>query len=242
MGGVGATAAAGSSDGSATPHLPSLAEQLSYMHLPRPFKNPGYNKNVNRRAKNMKAIISQERERERAERERRRVLGKSGGGGEGGDAEAMDVEPTDGVSLDALAEEVPTCNVDPFPVPQLTLTRTLDTSIEAPPSIWPPKHYCDITGLEVRTPPLLFLSTTHPRTSTGSIHRPIHWSPIPRQEHIRCRQRPRKPFPRSLATRSHSTEHKHRKRLSLSSRSQYSSQIIRNDLYNNNSPRITTIL
>lgn len=163
VGGVGATAAAGSSDGSATPHLPSLAEQLSYMHLPRPFKNPGYNKNVNRRAKNMKAIISQERERERAERERRRVLGKSGGGGEGGDAEAMDVEPTDGVSLDALAEEVPTCNVDPFPVPQLTLTRTLDTSIEAPPSIWPPKHYCDITGLEVR-----------PRPFSSSSLRPTH--------------------------------------------------------------------
>jgi len=87
----------------------------------------------------MKAIISQERERERAERERRRVLGKSGsggggGGGEGGggeDAEAMNVEPVDGVSLDALAEEVPTY-----------------TSIEAPLSIWPPKHYCDITGLE----------------------------------------------------------------------------------------------
>jgi hypothetical protein len=48
------------------------------MHLPRPFKNPAYNKNVNRRAKNMKAIISQEREREKAERERRRLL-KAGG-------------------------------------------------------------------------------------------------------------------------------------------------------------------
>jgi INO80 complex subunit C len=141
------------------------------MHLPRPFKNPGYNKNVNRRAKNMKAIISQERERERAERERRRVLGKSGsggggGGGEGGggeDAEAMNVEPVDGVSLDALAEEVPTCNVYPFPAPQLTLTRAPDTSIEAPLSIWPPKHYCDITGLEVRSRPFSSSLPTHTR-------------------------------------------------------------------------------
>ena len=24
-----------------------------------------------------------------------------------------------------------------------------DTSIEAPPSVWPQKHYCGITGLEV---------------------------------------------------------------------------------------------
>jgi hypothetical protein len=44
------------------------------MHIPRPFKNPQYNKNVNRRAKNLKAVLSQERERERAERERRRLL------------------------------------------------------------------------------------------------------------------------------------------------------------------------
>ncbi|KAF8701377.1 hypothetical protein AX14_008858 [Amanita brunnescens Koide BX004] len=77
------------------------------MHLPRPFKNPAYSKNVNRRAKNMKAIISQERERER-----RRAAA---------DAMAVDDEPGD----------VPTY-----------------TSIEAPPSVWPPQHYCDITGLE----------------------------------------------------------------------------------------------
>lgn len=51
----------------------SLAEQLSYLHSPRPFKNPNYTKNVNRRAKNLKNVLSQERERERAERERRRV-------------------------------------------------------------------------------------------------------------------------------------------------------------------------
>lgn len=100
------------SDGSATPHLPSLAEQLSYMHLPRPFKNPAYNKNVNRRAKNMKAIISQEREREKAERERRRLL-RAGGpqpspltSGTPAEIGASDAQAqgVDGMDVDAGAE------------------------------------------------------------------------------------------------------------------------------------------
>ncbi|KAJ3576834.1 hypothetical protein NP233_g177 [Leucocoprinus birnbaumii] len=60
------------SDGTATPYTPSLAEQLSYLHLPKPFKNPNYTKNVNRRVKNLKTILGQEREREKNERERRR--------------------------------------------------------------------------------------------------------------------------------------------------------------------------
>ena len=33
-----------------------------------------------------------------------------------------------------------------------------DTSIEAPPSVWPQKHYCDITGLEVGPMPLFAFS------------------------------------------------------------------------------------
>jgi len=51
----------------------SLATQLSYLHHPRPFKNPNYTKNVNRRAKNLKTVLGQEREREKAEREARRL-------------------------------------------------------------------------------------------------------------------------------------------------------------------------
>jgi len=101
-------------DGTATPQSPSLAEQFSYLHSPRPFKNPNYTKNVHRRAKNLKTLLGQERERERAERERRRLERVEGGG--------MDVDEED---------EVPTY-----------------TSIEAPPSLMPQKHYCDITGLE----------------------------------------------------------------------------------------------
>lgn len=32
----------------------------------------------------------------------------------------------------------------------LRLTTISDASIEAPPSLMPQRHYCDITGLEVR--------------------------------------------------------------------------------------------
>ncbi|KAF5391129.1 hypothetical protein D9757_003020 [Collybiopsis confluens] len=95
-------------DGTSTPQGPSLAEQMSYGHLPRPFKNPEYTKNINRRAKNLKNILGQERERERTERERKKA--------------------EDAMELD---EEIPTY-----------------LSIEAPPSVLPQKHYCDITGLE----------------------------------------------------------------------------------------------
>ncbi|KAL0577744.1 chromatin-remodeling complex subunit ies6 [Marasmius crinis-equi] len=105
----------GASDGTSTPLTPSLAERLSYLHEPRPFKNPNYTKNVNRRAKNLKNVLTQERERERAERERR-LQEKAEGGG-------MDVDGED--------VEMPTY-----------------TSIEAPPSFLPQKHWCDITGLE----------------------------------------------------------------------------------------------
>ncbi|KAF8647437.1 hypothetical protein AX16_006713 [Volvariella volvacea WC 439] len=95
----------------------TLAEQLSYLHNPRPFKNPNYVKNINRRAKNLKNVLSQERERERQEREKRRQE----------KAEGMDVDGAPQVD----EEEVPTY-----------------LSIEAPPSVWPQRHYCDITGLE----------------------------------------------------------------------------------------------
>ncbi|KZV70561.1 hypothetical protein PENSPDRAFT_651434 [Peniophora sp. CONT] len=90
-----------------TPLPPSLGEKLSYAQAPRPFKNPQYTKNNGRRAKNVKAVLAQERERARAAAERMAVDGE---------------EP------------------DPDPLNYL--------SIEAPPSLIPARHYCDITGLE----------------------------------------------------------------------------------------------
>ncbi|PPQ72738.1 hypothetical protein CVT26_003024 [Gymnopilus dilepis] len=106
------------SDGTSTPVTPSLAVQLSYLHQPRPFKNPHYTKNVNRRAKNLKTVLGQERERERADREARRLKRE----------ELLKENPQ--AALD-FPEEVPTY-----------------TTIEAPPSVIPHKHLCDITGLE----------------------------------------------------------------------------------------------
>ncbi|KAI0079153.1 hypothetical protein K474DRAFT_1659448 [Panus rudis PR-1116 ss-1] len=101
------------------PSTPTLAEQLSYLHSPRPFKNPKYTKNANRRTKNLKTVLTQEREKERAERERRRQERE----------ERMDV---DGQGIDNTPEEeIPTYS-----------------SIEAPPSVLPPRRFCDITGLE----------------------------------------------------------------------------------------------
>ncbi|EKM53188.1 uncharacterized protein PHACADRAFT_124649 [Phanerochaete carnosa HHB-10118-sp] len=111
-------AAAAESDPSSPP-VPTLAEQLSYIHYPRPFKNPNYAKNVNRRTKNLKAVLTQERERERVERERKRQERE----------EKMDIDGT--AAGEELEEELPTYS-----------------SIEAPPSVLPQRKYCDITGLE----------------------------------------------------------------------------------------------
>ncbi|KAF4610116.1 hypothetical protein D9613_010397 [Agrocybe pediades] len=94
--------------------------QLSYLHHPRPFKNPNYTKNVNRRAKNLKNVLTAERERERAEREARRLERE----------EAAKANLNAAAVASDIPEEAPTY-----------------TTIEAPPLI-PHKHLCDITGLE----------------------------------------------------------------------------------------------
>lgn len=48
----------------------TLGESLSYLHLPRPFKNPYYTKNVNRRTKGLKFVLAGEREKIRQERDK----------------------------------------------------------------------------------------------------------------------------------------------------------------------------
>ncbi|KAG6336215.1 hypothetical protein ID866_2866 [Astraeus odoratus] len=122
----------------------TLAEQLSFLHSPRPFKNLSYTKNANRRTKNLKTVLTQERERERAERERRRQEKEEQ---ERAADDAMEVDTSNNVeneksdgkggSPSKLAEaEHPDEDVPTY------------TSIEAPPSLLPPRHYCDITGLE----------------------------------------------------------------------------------------------
>src|ERR1700728_2493619 len=76
----------------------TLAEQLSYLHAPRPFKNPNYVKNVNRRPKNLKAVLTQERERDRLWREQKKQE----------KLESMDVDG-EGPPEGTPEEDVPTC-------------------------------------------------------------------------------------------------------------------------------------
>jgi hypothetical protein len=52
------------------------------------------------------------------------------------------------MDVDGKEEEIPTCEVDSCKYLSANLL-SLDSTIEAPPSLWPQKHYCDITGLEV---------------------------------------------------------------------------------------------
>ncbi|EIW75863.1 hypothetical protein CONPUDRAFT_169115 [Coniophora puteana RWD-64-598 SS2] len=135
-------AAAQEAVATATPpgeYEPTLSEQLSYLQYARPFKNPNYTKGVGRRTKILKTVLGQERERERQERERKRLEREEKEAGEG-EAMDVDVKREEGEKAKAKAatpgvvvveEEVPTY-----------------LSIEAPPSLLPQRHYCDITGLE----------------------------------------------------------------------------------------------
>lgn len=114
-----------------------MGEQLSYLHAPRPFKNPNYTKNINRRTKNLKTVLSQERERERLERERIRTEKEE----RAANGDAMDV--------DVDEEESTSCAYILVYQQQHALKYWhVDAAIEAPPSFMPRGHYCDITGLE----------------------------------------------------------------------------------------------
>jgi hypothetical protein len=56
------------------------------------------------------------------------------------------------MDVDAEEDDLPSCVVSFLGclIRIVRLNRTVDTSIEAPPSFMPQRHYCDITGLEVR--------------------------------------------------------------------------------------------
>ena len=131
----------------------TLAEHLSLLHLPRPFKSTTYARNPTRRTKNLKNVLGQERERERAARERRRVAREERAAmavDPGGEAMHVDGDGDTGETRDDEEDDVPTCT---SPTPRRAPAHPpTDTSIEAPPSLLPPRHYCDITGLDVRPP------------------------------------------------------------------------------------------
>jgi INO80 complex subunit C len=68
------------------------------LSAPRPFKNPAYTKNASRRTKNLKAVLGQERERERLEREKRRAERE----------EAMDIDAAAAVGV-MVEDDMPSC-------------------------------------------------------------------------------------------------------------------------------------
>jgi hypothetical protein len=86
----------------------TLAEQLSYLHLPKPFKNPQYTKNINRRVKNLKTVLGQEREREKADRERRRQVPLDAGAQPPEETMEVDGETNRAKTVDE-DKEAPTC-------------------------------------------------------------------------------------------------------------------------------------
>jgi INO80 complex subunit C len=88
----------------------------------------------------LKTVLSQERERDRLDREKRR-------------AERMDVDGNGGVE----EEDIPTCEELGLLSHFFNRCFLSDLSIEAPPSVLPQRHYCDITGLEVGSLPSLLL-------------------------------------------------------------------------------------
>jgi INO80 complex subunit C len=129
-----------------TPQVPtSFAETLSYLHEPRPFKNPNYTKNHNRRAKTLKQVLNAERERVRVEREKLRMVleaeaeaaaSAATGEGNGEDGEKMEVDET--------PRNIPTMSAEERGMVEEDASYT---STEAAPSTRPHPHYCDITGL-----------------------------------------------------------------------------------------------
>lgn len=85
----------------------TLAESLSYLAYPRPFKNPSYTKNANRRTKNLKTVLTQERERERVEREKHRQARDDRMDIDSGDVKTE--EDQDEQTQAPVEEELPSC-------------------------------------------------------------------------------------------------------------------------------------
>ncbi|THH04913.1 hypothetical protein EW145_g5177 [Phellinidium pouzarii] len=139
-----------------TPQTPTLAESLSYLGYARPFKRASHPKGANRRTRNLRTVLTQERERERIERDRRRLereeaeLLEAAAAAEveanednaQGESEKMDVDGENDGGQRIVKEELKKL-ADEEDIPTYA-------SIEAPPSILPQKRYCDITGLESR--------------------------------------------------------------------------------------------
>ncbi|KEI36247.1 uncharacterized protein L969DRAFT_91087 [Mixia osmundae IAM 14324] len=122
--------------GSATPALPSLAEQLSYADDPRPFKNPHYKPSAQRRNKSLKQMLAAERDRYTLKGQKK-VLPAS-------TSMVVKLGGKKGSSQPDTARNSPDEEA-------ARLVRTEEyisyMNVEAPPSVLPAKKYCDLTGL-----------------------------------------------------------------------------------------------
>ncbi|KAH8928123.1 hypothetical protein BT69DRAFT_1277323 [Atractiella rhizophila] len=111
--------------GTPGPAVQSPAETLSYSGAPRPWKNPNFTKyqdsRNSRKNKNLKQILTQERERAAAIRAEREAKKNS----TAGEDVVMEDQEDGG---DWMCYH----------------------NYQAPPSLLPPKKYCDVTGLEAK--------------------------------------------------------------------------------------------
>ncbi|GAA5952333.1 hypothetical protein JCM3765_001945 [Sporobolomyces pararoseus] len=131
------------------------SEDLSYFSHPKPFKNPHYDRKLtgtisSKRNKTLKQILVLERERIDKVLESRKlaILGEDqgmqiDGQGEGGEEERQ------------LTEEEKEERRKKKERQELELMNAFSqvvsySSVEAPPSLLPPKKYCDVTGLEAK--------------------------------------------------------------------------------------------
>ncbi|MBW0469453.1 hypothetical protein O181_009168 [Austropuccinia psidii MF-1] len=133
--------------GSESPNTPSLAENLSYSMIPKPFKDEK-NKKGPRRNKTLKQILAAERLRAK----------------QVSDSLMKSNAPEDDVEMASAIDDQSVSNDQAQQLPQSASSRKSKKEalplfnpdvnynayivIEAPPSLIPPKKYCDITGLE----------------------------------------------------------------------------------------------
>lgn len=155
------------------PRPKSLADTLSYLHIPKPFKNSKYIRQGNKRNRSVKQLLAGDREREKAHHEQAK--------------QAMQIDQT------PAAEHVfCDCFFTPPTQFQPLIHRASDSSIEAPPSILPPSKYCDITGLHVSFSLPSYPYPLSKTTPQGAIHSSDRTITVPRHKHLFSNQIPGK--------------------------------------------------
>ncbi|GAA6006838.1 hypothetical protein JCM10207_009111 [Rhodosporidiobolus poonsookiae] len=148
------------------PSYPYTADQFNYFPSPRPFKNPYYTRGAStlgsKRNKQLKQILTLERERVDRVLERRKDEALRGVESElgpeemememDGEEEAKEGETDEQrKQREERKERREQRRKRREEVTQGVLREVVSyASVEAPPSLLPPKRYCDVTGLEAK--------------------------------------------------------------------------------------------